>query len=63
MKVLREVPSYVEIPVPKELLAEGKRQLVALCRLHVPFLELVVAACYIGVEAYGLRQPVKSELL
>ena len=61
MYVLGEIPAHTELTVPQELRVERERKLLASHVLHVAFLQLIVAASYLGVEPKVLRQPVKSE--
>ncbi len=55
VQVLRQIPSYRELPVPQELLAEGQRQFIILRALHVAFLEFIVVAHDIRIERKVLR--------
>ena len=63
VEVLGQIPSYRELTVPQELLAERKRQLVALGAFHIALLQLIIVAHHLRIESDVLRQPVKSEIL
>ena len=67
VQVLGQVPTQGELSIPKELLAEGKRQVsIYPCRtthrcLHISFLQLIVVASHLGIERHVLWQPVQTE--
>ena len=63
MKVFCQVPSYGELAVPEELLAEGEWQFGTCCLFEVALLHLVVVACQLAVERDTLRQIVQAYCL
>ena len=54
---LKDVPTHVEVTVPKNLVGEGDGQLCT--SIDVTLLELIVAASKVGVERDTLWQPLQ----